>query len=141
LVELVLYLDFRFKMKKLILGLAFILVSSGSLIFGVEGTKQRMPIPDERFYLRSQTWYFGGKAGVGELYDIPDKKHPKGDGKWDIVLNYLKCNGEMQGIPYGVYDKLTKTLYLDNNPIDGFVDRTIQNPTGRPVDQDAPDCP
>ncbi len=129
-------------MKKLISGFALLLITgcSGAVI---EETKQRMPIPDERFYMRSETWYFGGKAGVGDLYDRDRNK------KWDIVFNYLKCNGERQGIPYGVYDKFVRILTLDNdilksingNASDGLVDETIQNPGLRPVDLDAPDCP
>ena len=58
-----------------------------------------------------------------------------------MVFNYLKCNGERQEIPYGVYDKFTKTLTLDNDFTDGFVDEEIKNISLRPVDKDAPKCP
>lgn len=124
-------------MKKTIVGLVILvgLVGGCSTSKLEVETKQRMPIPDGRFYLRSQTWYFGGKAGVGDLYDRD------GDGKWDIVFNYLKCNKERQRIPYGVYDKFTRTLTLDNNPTDGFVDDEISNIGLRPVDKDAQNCP
>ena len=133
-------------MKKIITGLV-LLISSYSLVFGFEepklnnkDTKRNLFVPDKQFYVGSEFWGDNIKFfGVRDFYDIPDEKNLKGDGEWDKEVGYIICKGEKSGYPFGLYDRHTRDLYLDNDS-DGFVDETIQNPK-KFMSKYAPDCP
>jgi hypothetical protein len=62
------------------------------------------------------------------------------DGTDAYMVIFGICGGKPNELPFGVFDKQTKNLYLDNAPTDGIIDEIISNVVRRRVAPDMPDC-
>lgn len=60
-------------------------------------------------------------------------------GEHTCVVVWNDCDGVTADLPFGIFNPRTDTLYLDNNPTDGYIDEVVINPTGY-VYEEAPAC-